>query len=174
MFQLQRKASQEAHPPSLTAKVKPPAIKHLNHEHWHQVDIIPQWTAVLSAHFILPSLGEVFYFYMRCCWRPLDQMKAIVGLALWCLCNAYLLFWWKHCNHLNMFSSLDSAPAGLVLHGEKHFCTIEINFLMSQFSRMSCSWNIMSFVPVCICSRMKGKDKLSLTMHQQSEFKSQH
>lgn len=124
---------------------------------------------------MLPSLGEVFHFYMRCYRGPLDQMKAIVGLALWCLCNAYLLFWWECCNHLNMFSSLESATAKVVLHSETHYCTIEIDFLMPQFSEMSCLWNIMSFVPVSICSGMekKRRNKLSLTIHQHSDFKLQ-
>lgn len=110
---------------------------------------------------------------MRRCKGPLDQMKAIVGLALWCLCNAYLLLWWKYCDHLNMFSSQGSATAKLVLNSEKHYCTVEIDFLMSQFSEMSCLWNIMSFVPVSICCKMKKKDKFSLKIHQQSEFESQ-
>ena len=167
------KALQEAHPPSLTIKVKHPAIKYLNHKHWHKADIFLQWTAVQSVHFILPSLGEVFHFYMRRCSGPLDQMKAIVGLALWCLCNAYLLFWWKYCDHLNMFSSQGRATAKCVLHREKHYCTVEIDFLMAQFSEMSCLWNIMSFVPVSISCKMKKKDAFSLTIHQQSELESQ-
>lgn len=167
------KASQKAHLPSLTVKVKHPSIKHLNYNHWHYVDIFLQWTAVPSVYFILPSLGEVFHFYMRRCRGPLDQMKAIVGLALWCLCNAYLLFWWKCCDHLNMFSSQGSATAKIVLNREKHYCAVEIDFLMSQFSEMSCLWNIMSFVPVSICCKMKKKDKFSLKIHQRSEFKTQ-
>lgn len=93
---------------------------------------------------------------MRRCRGPLDQMKAIVGLALWCLSNAYLLIWVKvlrssqHVFHLRAV-----LQQKLVLNREKRYCTIEIDFLMSQFSEMSCLWNIMSFVPVSICCRMK-------------------
>lgn len=111
---------------------------------------------------------------MRRCRGPLDQMKAIVGLALWCLCNAYLLFWWEYCDHRNVFSSQGSATAQLVLHSENHYCTVETDFLMSQFSEMSGLWNIMSFVPVSICCKMKKKDTCSLKIHQKCEFKSQH
>lgn len=104
---------------SITVKVEHPAIKRLNNKHRHKVDIFPQWTAVPCVHFILSSLGEVFHLYMRRCREPLGQMKAIVGFALWSLCDAYLLFWWNYCDHLTMFSSLGSATAKLVLHRGK-------------------------------------------------------
>lgn len=82
---------------------------------WHFL----QWTAYLSVHFMLPSLGEVLCFHMKCCTQPLDQMKAIVGWALWCLCDAYLLFQWKYCVHGNMFSSGGRATAKPVLNSKK-------------------------------------------------------
>lgn len=75
-----------------TVKVKHPSIKHLNHKQWHSADIFLQRTVIPSVQFTLPSWGKVLHFYMRCCREPFDQMKVMAGSAVWCLCNAYLLF----------------------------------------------------------------------------------
>lgn len=74
-----------------TVKVKHPSIKHLNHKQCHSADIFLQRTVIPSVRFIFPSWGKVLHFYMRCCREPFDQMKAMAGSAVWCLCNAYFL-----------------------------------------------------------------------------------
>lgn len=114
----------------------------------------------LQPHFMLPS--SALHFYMRRCRAPLDQMKAIVGFVLWSLCDAYLLFWWKHWDHLNVFFIWGQCNSKAFAWREAAL------YHRNSLLNVTVFWNVMLMKynkpPVSICCKMKSKDTFSLTI----------